>query len=49
MQRDPSAVGTFEPGHGPQQRGLAGARAPEHGDGLVAEAERDAQLERATR
>ena len=39
VQRDPAAVGTLEPGHRAQQRALAGARAPEHGDRLVGEAE----------
>ena len=49
VERDPSALGTLEPRHRAQQRALARTGAAQHGDRLVGEADRDAQLERASR
>ena len=46
-ERDAPAVGAPQPGDGAQDRRLAGARGPDERDGLGADAQADAELERA--
>lgn len=48
-ERDPSASRSLQPGDGPQQRGLAGARRADQRERLTTEAQLGAKIERPPR